>query len=93
MARNILVNFFQFLPAETNDNALILADCIDMMFIKRRKQIPIARLLAFVKRLTTISLQSDIKSNVVYLQMLRKLITVGYVLFIFKLMQRVFFKI
>lgn len=60
------------------DNTYLLADCIDMMFLRRRKQIPTSRLLAFIKRLSIVTLQLDPSSSAVMLNILRKLISVSF---------------
>ena len=70
---NILLNLN---AAGSLDNIQLLADCIDMMFLKRRKQIPTARLLAFIKRLSIVSLQLEPAGTAVILNILRKLINV-----------------
>ncbi len=69
---------FKNLKAGNVDNTIILAECIDMMFLKRRKQIPSARLLAFIKRLSIVSVQMDSCSSAIILDILRKLISVSY---------------
>lgn len=59
------------------DNTVILAECIDMMFFKRRKSIPSARLLAFVKRLSAMTIQMDAVSAAIVLDLIRKLCSVS----------------
>ncbi|RNA30303.1 nucleolar complex 3 -like protein, partial [Brachionus plicatilis] len=59
------------------DNIYLLADCIDMMFFKRRKQIPTPRILAFIKRLSIVSLQLEPAGTAVVLNILRKLINMN----------------
>ncbi|CAF0732006.1 unnamed protein product [Brachionus calyciflorus] len=71
---NILL---QLSAASDLDNIYLLADCIDMMFLRRRKQIPTARLLAFIKRLTIVSLQLEPTGAAVILNILRKLIGIN----------------
>lgn len=58
------------------ENTVLLSECIEMMFFRRRKQIPTNRLMAFVKRLSIIQLQSDPTSALIVLHILRKLINV-----------------
>ncbi|MGH0169526.1 UNVERIFIED_CONTAM: hypothetical protein FKN15_056966 [Acipenser sinensis] len=40
-----------------NDDMIIVLQCLDVMLTKRRKQVSVQRALAFIKRLTTLSLQ------------------------------------
>ena len=47
-----------------------------MMFFKRRKQVPTARLISFIKRLNVMALQLEPSCSAVILHMLRKLINV-----------------
>lgn len=73
-----LYNILLCLNASGNiDNIYLLADCIDMMFLKRRRQVPTSRLLAFIKRLTVVSLQLEPAATAVILNILRKLINVN----------------
>lgn len=39
-----------------NDDAIIVLRCLDAMLTRRRKQVTLQRVMAFVKRLSTISL-------------------------------------
>ena len=48
-----------------------------MMFLRRKKQIPTVRLMAFIKRLSIITLQSDPTSAAIIMHILRKLINVN----------------
>lgn len=48
-----------------------------MMLMKRRKSVPLSRLIAFIKRLSTVSLQLDPKACGLVQHMLRKLISVN----------------
>jgi nucleolar complex protein 3 len=63
---------------EENDDILLLIDCINLMFLKRSKQIPINRLLAFIKRLSllTLQLQNTIQC-VLILNLIKKLINLN----------------
>ena len=72
------LNVFIHCLASSRDNVVILAECIDMMFFKRRKQIPSARLLAFIKRLSVVSLQVDPTSSAIIMDILRKLLSVRF---------------
>ena len=47
-----------------------------MMFFKRRKQIPQSRLLAFIKRLSIVTLQLEPKSCALIQHTIRRLLTV-----------------
>ena len=58
------------------ENTTILSECIEMMFFRRRKSLPSARLLAFIKRLGTATLQMDPTSSAIILDILRKLSSV-----------------
>jgi hypothetical protein len=66
----------QLNAAGSLENTILLAECIDMMFLKRRKQIPTARLLAFIKRLTICSIHCDPTSSAILLNLVRKLANV-----------------
>ena len=68
------------------DNTILIAECIDMMFFKRRKQIPTSRLLAFIKRLSIVSLQLDPSSAAIILNLLRKLMNVILFIKVFVIM-------
>jgi nucleolar complex protein 3 len=70
---NLLLNFD---AAGSLENIYLLNDCIDMMFFKRRKQVPTTRLLAFIKRLSVLSLHLEPKSSAVILHLIRKMINV-----------------
>lgn len=59
------------------DNTNLLSDCIDMMFFKRRKQIPTSRLLAFIKRLTIMSTQLEPASAAIVLNIVQKLLVLN----------------
>ena len=59
------------------DNTNLLAECIDMMFFRRRKQIPSARLLAFIKRLTIVSTQLEPASAAIVLNIVQKLLVLN----------------
>jgi nucleolar complex protein 3 len=67
------------------ENTLLLADCINMMFFKRVKQVPTSRLLSFIKRLSTVALQLEPASCSLIIHLLRKLINVNKVIFCFVL--------
>ncbi len=54
-----------------------MSECIEMMFLRRKKQIPTVRLMAFIKRLSIITLQSDPTSAAIIMHILRKLINVN----------------
>ena len=54
----------------------LLTDCVEMMFIRRRKQVPTARLLAFIKRLSILSTQVEGEGTEFVLDLLRKLLPV-----------------
>ena len=54
----------------------MLAECIEMMFIKRRNQVPTARLISFIKRLSVISLCLPPAGSLVLLNLVRKLVNV-----------------
>ena len=71
----ILIYFVN--TAGSVDNTILLLDCIEMMFFKRRKQIPQSRLLAFIKRLSIITLQLEPKSCALIQHTIRRLLTVG----------------
>lgn len=71
------MTLFKHFKAGNVDNTIVLAECIDMMFFKRRKQIPSARLIAFIKRLSIVSLQMDSCSSAIVLDIIRKLISVS----------------
>jgi len=60
-----------------DEDILLLDECLDMMFLKRKKQIPNARLLAFIKRLSTVALQCEAKGCAVILHVLKKLISIN----------------
>jgi len=59
------------------DNTKLLADCIDMMFLRRRKQIPTSRLLAFIKRLSILTTQLEPASAVIVFNIIQKLISLN----------------
>ena len=59
------------------DSTVVLAECIDMMFFKRRKSVPSARLLAFIKRLSTAAIHMDATSAAIVLDLIRKLCSVS----------------
>jgi uncharacterized membrane protein len=65
-----------FIKAGSVDNTILLLDCIEMMFFKRRKQIPQSRLLAFIKRLSIVTLQLEPKSCALIQHTIRRLLTV-----------------
>ena len=66
----------QLNAAGSLENTILLAECIEMMFMKRRKQIPTARLLAFIKRLTICSIHCEPASSAILLNLVRKLANV-----------------
>ncbi|XP_059803555.1 nucleolar complex protein 3 homolog [Hypanus sabinus] len=47
---------FALHAGNTNEEVLILLQCLDMMLTKRRKQVSLQRTLAYIKRLTTLAL-------------------------------------
>lgn len=55
---------------------MLLVECLEMMFIKRKKQVPTVRLLAFIKRLTNVTISLDPVSVNILLNFLRKLVNV-----------------
>ena len=63
------------------ENTFLLSECIDLMFFKRRKQIPTARLLAFIKRLSLLSVQLEPASAAIILHIVEKLTTVKFSFF------------
>lgn len=52
----------------------VVLDCLDVMISKRRKQVSQQRILAFIKRLTTLSLQQNSGGAVAYLSAVRQYI-------------------
>ncbi|XP_026526555.1 nucleolar complex protein 3 homolog [Notechis scutatus] len=48
---------FKIHAGATNEDAAIVLQCLDIMLAKRRKQVTQQRVLAFIKRLTTMALQ------------------------------------
>ena len=69
---------FKFDLTGSIENTILLAECVDMLFVKRKKQIPTARLLAFIKRLTSMTLNLDAPSAAVIFNLIRKLNDVIY---------------
>jgi len=59
---------------DTLDTAAVVLQCLDVMINKRRKQVSQQRILAFIKRLTTLSLQQNPEGAVAYLAAVRQLI-------------------
>lgn len=45
-------------PGASNEDISIVLRCLDVMLTKRRKQVTLQRALAFVKRLSTLSLHT-----------------------------------
>lgn len=75
---NSLYNIILRIDTTVNlDNTAILSECIDMMFFKRRKQLPSARLLSFVKRMGIVALQTDPVASAILLDLLRKLLSLN----------------
>ena len=52
----------------------ILMQCFDKMLLKRKKQLTMARVLAFCKRTASLSLQTSPETSAVYLSLLRALL-------------------
>jgi nucleolar complex protein 3 len=59
---------------ENETFANILIECFDKMLLKRKKQLTMARVLAFCKRMTSLSLQTSPETAAVYLSLLSSLL-------------------
>lgn len=54
-------------------NYVLASKCVDLMIIKRKKKISVSRILAFVKRLCTVSLQAPLPGLLICLSLVRKI--------------------
>jgi len=61
----------------------IALQCLDVLIGKRRRQLPISRVFAFVKRLSTLALQTDCSGSLALLALINNIISVSLNLFIF----------
>ncbi|XP_028651303.1 nucleolar complex protein 3 homolog [Erpetoichthys calabaricus] len=64
---------FRLHAGESNDDMIIVLRCIDAMLNKRRKQVTLQRVLAFIKRLTTVAAHVLPNSSIGILASLRVL--------------------
>ena len=65
------------LEAQDLEDLRLLADCVEMMFIKRRRHVPSARFISFIKRLGILSVHLDGDGSVIILELLSKLYPVS----------------
>ncbi|XP_005089661.1 nucleolar complex protein 3 homolog [Aplysia californica] len=59
---------------ETSETVPVVLQCLDVMISKRRKQVSQQRILAFIKRLTTISLQQNPEAAIALLAAVRQFV-------------------
>ncbi|XP_064630556.1 nucleolar complex protein 3 homolog [Lineus longissimus] len=61
---NFYSNLLKLHLGRTSEDCLLVLECIEMMFNKRRKQVNQQRALAFIKRLATLALQQEPHSSI-----------------------------
>jgi len=59
----------------------IALQCLDALIGKRRRQVPASRVFAFVKRLSTLALQTDCNGSLALLALINSIVSVGVLLF------------
>lgn len=68
-------SLFQLQSGADNDDVPILLTCLDLMFTKRRKQVTVRRIMAFIKRLCSLCLQIPHDGVVAILMIVRSLLS------------------
>uniref|UniRef100_T1IQI0 NOC3-like protein n=1 Tax=Strigamia maritima TaxID=126957 RepID=T1IQI0_STRMM len=66
-------HLFHFHTGTSNSDMPTLLECLDLMFIKRRKQVTFYRILAFIKRLCIVSTQVGHDGSIALLMCIRSL--------------------
>jgi len=56
----------------------IALQCLDALIGKRRRQVPMSRVFAFVKRLSTLSLQMDCHGSLALLVLISNILSVSF---------------
>ena len=64
----------------TSDDVSVVIECLDAMINRRHKQVSIQRVLAYIKRLCTLSLQTLPSGSLSYLCTIRNVMKVSSVL-------------
>ncbi|RWS06914.1 nucleolar complex protein 3-like protein [Dinothrombium tinctorium] len=70
----MLYNHITFVSFETEEETIVtMFECVDSMIVKRRKQISLKRVLAFIKRLATVALNNKRSTSLAILSLIARI--------------------